>query len=530
MAPHDSVLPPSSLPLQSLLDISGDAVALLDGRGQCVEASQSFLSRAGLPHSTLQRLDLAALIGQDSGPFLRGELPGFHGELAVGAAANQPLRLSRLENPVAGGSPWFLLELLPQRVQLHSLEEILQQRFANGATLLQLSLLHLDLVRGKLGIDAAEALHDQMGHRLGASLPAGSFYALQGGDRLLALTPGRLSVEEAREMAGALLDKLETPISIAEQVIEPSLSVGVSRCPDDGIDFPHLLDSSTQALQETQRPPFSSCCVAMPVTRTLRMTELLAKPLARAIEENRLELAFQPILELRSGRVTAAEVLCRWDDPELGRQSPFDFIDVAEATQQISSLGKWVMETAFSQFHRWEASGLRLARIGLNISPLQLQDPAWTKDLLVALERHQLSPERIVLELTEGDVLEITNVLADQIRELRRMGFILCLDDFGTGYSGLQRLTKLPFNQVKVDRSLISAIDYDQLQQAMLSAVISLGNASSLDVVVEGVERSRQLQILISLGVHLGQGYHLSAPLSAGELQELLVAQADSRP
>ncbi|MBD2548126.1 EAL domain-containing protein [Microcystis elabens FACHB-917] len=221
----------------------------------------------------------------------------------------------------------------------------------------------------------------------------------------------------------------------------------------------------------------------------------------------------------------AAEVLCRWDDPVLGRQSPADFIDVAEATAQISSLGRWVMEQAFEALRRWDLAGLQLGRICVNVSPLQVQDPTWSSDLLMALERHQLTPDRIVLQLTEGSILEMSTHVADQLRDLRRQGFALAMDDFSTGYSGLQQLTELPFSEVKIDRSLNSAIDYDQLQQAMLSAVIRLSDATGIMVVVEGVERSRQRQMLLTLGCRHGQGYQLSAPLSEQELKALLQSQ-----
>ena len=143
----------------------------------------------------------------------------------------------------------------------------------------------------------------------------------------------------------------------------------------------------------------------------------------------------------------------------------------------------------------------------------------------MALERHQLPPGRIVLELTEGSILEMSNHVANQLRDLRRQGFDLAMDDFGTGYSGLQRLTELPFSEVKIVRSLISAIDYDQLQQAMLSAVIRLSDATGIMVVVEGVERSRQRQMLLTLGCRHGQGYQLLAPLSDLELEALLQSQ-----
>ncbi|KAF0653955.1 EAL domain-containing protein [Cyanobium sp. Copco_Reservoir_LC18] len=513
--------------IEGLLERIERPAALADGQGVILAANGAFCRRSGLEPAALRQRSLQELCAADVAPLLAGSVATLRSDL-VGvpqADAAIPLFLTRLPSGVGPGTVWCLLELLDQRVNLADLDGLVADRYADGAVLMHLQVLQLDLVRGRLGIAACEALIEEIAHRLEAALPAGGFFSRQGGDRLLALVPGAMGIDAVRDMAGGLLASLESPTTVLEHVIEPSLNVGISRAPDDGSEFPLLLDAATRALEETHRQPFPSCCIAAPVERSVQLQELLARPLALAIEQEQLELAFQPIIELESGRVIAAEVLCRWDDPVLGRQSPADFIDVAEATAQISSLGRWVMERAFEALHRWDLAGLQLGRICVNVSPLQVQDPTWSSDLLMALERHQLTPDRIVLELTEGSILEMSTHVADQLRDLRRQGFALAMDDFGTGYSGLQRLTELPFSEVKIDRSLISAIDYDQLQQAMLSAVIRLSDATGIMVVVEGVERSRQRQMLLTLGCRHGQGYQLSAPLSEQELETLLQSQ-----
>jgi EAL domain-containing protein (putative c-di-GMP-specific phosphodiesterase class I)/GGDEF domain-containing protein len=517
--------------IQGLLGKLGRPAALADKRGLIVAANGAFCRRMGLKPAELRQRDLQGLCADDVTPLLEGTVSSLSSDLVGAGDAAIPLVLTRLEDVAAGdASPaatvgWCLLELLEQRVTLADLDELVTARYSGGAVLLHLEVLQLDLVRGRLGIAACEALIEEIAHRLEAALPPEAFFSRQGADRLLALLPGTMGVDALREMAGELLATLEAPTTVLEHVIEPSLNVGISRCPEDGSEFTALLDASTRALEETHRQPFSSCSIASPVQRSVQLQELLARPLALAIEQEQLELAYQPIIELESGRVIAVEVLCRWDDPVLGRQSPADFIDVAEATAQISTLGRWVMERAFEALHRWDEAGLQLERVCVNVSPLQVQDPTWGSDLLMALERHRLTPDRIVLEVTEGSILEMPSHVADQLRDLRRQGFQLAMDDFGTGYSGLQRLTELPFSEVKIDRSLIAAIDYDQLQQAMISAVIQLSEATGITVVVEGVERSRQRQMLLSLGCRHGQGYQLSAPLSALDLEALLLSQ-----
>lgn len=421
---------------------------------------------------------------------------------------------------------WLLLELLNPQVPLQQLQVLLQDPSRTPSCLLQFELQQLDLVRGKLGILAADALLDALAGKLTLRMPADALFSRQGTDRLLmACTIGRDDAA-LQALATELLEVLEAPISVSEHVIEPSFNVGISRSPLNGVAFQALLEASSEALQATHAPPFSSCQLAVGSDRSQQLRERLAQPLARAIEQERLALAFQPILELEGGRIIGAEVLCRWDDPEMGRQAPLEFIDVAEATQQIEALGHWVLEHALTQLCDWDRRGLRLGRLGINISPLQLLEENWSGRLRGQLDRFGIASERIALEIKEAALKDPAAPVAAQMEALSALGFVLALDDYGTGYAGLQRLSELPIGQVKVDRSLIHAVDYDPLQQALLSAVIDLAGARGIDVIVEGIERSRQRQILLSLGCRLGQGYQMAAPLTSEELETLLESQA----
>ncbi|MEB3333314.1 MAG: EAL domain-containing protein [Synechococcaceae cyanobacterium] len=430
-----------------------------------------------------------------------------------------------LVSPLQGEPPWLLLELLDPQVSLQELRVLLQDPCRGPCCLMQFELQQLDLVRGTLGILAADALLDALVARLQTRMPADALFSRQGTDRLLlAFTTGR-DDGALQAMAAALLEVLEAPISVAEHVIEPSFNVGISRAPLNGVAFAALLEASSQALQATHAPPFTSCELAYGFDRAQERRERLAQPLAEAIRQERLALAFQPIFELEGGRIVGAEVLCRWDDPEMGRQTPLEFIDVAEATQQIEALGHWVLDHALSQLCDWDRRGLQLERLGINISPLQLLEENWSGRLREMLARCGVAPERIALEIKEAGLKNPAEPLAAQMEALSGLGFPLALDDFGTGYAGLQRLSELPIRQVKVDRSLIHAVDYDPLQQALLSAVIDLAAARKIDVIVEGIERSRQRQMLLSLGCRLGQGYQMAAPLTSEELEALLTNQ-----
>jgi len=455
-------------------------------------------------------------------PLLQGLLEQGLPELMLPLRADVPaLRLAWLTEAGDAAASWLLVELPERRLERRALENLLGEH-GGAVALLHLQLQQLDLVQGKLGLEAGEALLEVLAHRLAGCLPPAALFCREGGDRFLVLLPGLWGAEPVLQAVDGLLAALEEPLTLTEHVLEPAFHVGVACTPADGTEFGPLHRAATRALELTHQPPVSACRLAEPSERGVQLRERLAGPLAIALEGKGLELAFQPILELESSRLVGAEVLCRWDDPVLGLQAPSDFINVAVATEQISALGRWVVEAALATLAAWDRAGHHLERIGINISALQLEDPQGMPFLRESVARHGLATDRVVLELAEADVIALSGRAVAHLRDLHRQGFRLAMDDFGTGYYGLKRLTQLPFGQVKVDRSLIAAIDYDPMQQAMLMALVTTAAGSGVDLVAEGIERSRQLQMLQSLGCRYGQGFHLAPPLSVAEMEAAL--------
>jgi EAL domain-containing protein (putative c-di-GMP-specific phosphodiesterase class I)/GGDEF domain-containing protein len=514
-------LPPG--PWLSLLEQQGRPAALADRQGDLQVVSEAFARRLGHSTAELRGLAIAELIPLARRQeldgllqeFLQGQLP----ELKLPIDAEAPaLRLAWLQEADGAPASWLLLELPERRLERRAFEELLREH-GGAVALLHLHLQQLDLVQGKLGLEAGEALLEVLAHRLAGCLPPAGLFCREGGDRFLALLPGRWSREAVLQAVDGLLAGLEQPLTLTQHVLEPAFHVGVARSPADGTAFAALHRAATRALELSHQPPVSACRLAEPPERGMQLRERLAGPLAIALAGEGLELAFQPILELETSRLVGAEVLCRWDDPVLGRQVPSDFINVAVATEQISALGRWVVEAALATLAAWDRAGHHLERIGINISALQLEDPQGMPFLRQALVRHGLLADRVVLELAEADVIALSARAGDHLRDLHHQGFRLAMDDFGTGYSGLKRLSQLPFAQVKVDRSLIAAIDYDPMQQAMLLALVTTAAGSGVELVAEGIERSRQLQMLQSLGCRYGQGFHLAPPLSVAEME-----------
>ena len=252
-----------------------------------------------------------------------------------------------------------------------------------------------------------------------------------------------------------------------------------------------------------------------PARRALALTA----DLADALEDphDQLRLAFQPVRDLRTGRITAVEALLRWHHPAHGPVTPTEAIGVAEASGLIRPLGSWVLHHALQQAATWWAAH-RFVTAHVNVSPVELRDTTYADTVTRALRRHDLPPTALLLELTETDLMVGDREVRETLQRLRTLGVRLGIDDFGTGWSSIGQLLDLPVDTVKVDRSLTTRIDRSPADLDLLRAVLGLLDTAPMEVVVEGVENAAQAAALRSLGVRFGQGYHLGRPVPAEEL------------
>ncbi|MGV3564949.1 MAG: EAL domain-containing protein [Nocardioides sp.] len=255
--------------------------------------------------------------------------------------------------------------------------------------------------------------------------------------------------------------------------------------------------------------------VSTPARRTLSLTNDLADAMVDPDEQ--LSLAFQPVRDLRTGRVTAVEALLRWQHPEHGMVPPPDAIGVAESSGLIHPLGAWVLDRALRQGSAWWRAH-RYVTVHVNVSPVELREPSYAAGVARALRLHDLPPTALLLELTETDLMVGDSEVRATLDSLRSLGVRLGIDDFGTGWSSIGQLLDLPVDTVKVDRSLVSRIDHSPADLDLLRAVLGLLDTAPMEVVVEGVENLAQASVLRTLGVRLAQGYHLGRPVPAAEL------------
>jgi EAL domain-containing protein (putative c-di-GMP-specific phosphodiesterase class I) len=247
--------------------------------------------------------------------------------------------------------------------------------------------------------------------------------------------------------------------------------------------------------------------------------------LRKAIEVGELTVVYQPIVRTSDMTIAAFEALVRWDSKEFGTIAPALFVPVAEETGLIHEVGSFVIHRVCQDLARWDTD----LKISINISPVQLRDPNFANDLAAMVGRSGARPESFELELTEGILVSNPAIAKRKLETLKKLGFSLSLDDFGTGFSSINYLRQFPFNKLKVDRSFVREIGVNPTANALIQAVVSLGDALELAVVAEGIENEEQLSLLRLLQCEYIQGFYLSRPITAEQVGALLEGAGPQR-
>jgi EAL domain-containing protein (putative c-di-GMP-specific phosphodiesterase class I) len=255
----------------------------------------------------------------------------------------------------------------------------------------------------------------------------------------------------------------------------------------------------------------------------------LETDLKNAFARRQFRLVYQPQLSLNDHRVHAVEALLRWQHPSRGSVPPDEFIGVAEDSGQIVPIGLWVIEEVCRQINAWKEANAPVPRVAINVSPAQFRQPDFHSQIRDVLRRHQIDPDLIELELTEGSLMEDTDGVRSCLQALKLIGVRLAIDDFGTGYSCLSYLRRFPIDVLKIDRSFVAELLTSDDDQAICGAIISIAQRLSLDVVAEGIECEQQLAFLARHGCAYGQGYYFSAPLEPNAIRAMLVERGVRR-
>ncbi len=387
----------------------------------------------------------------------------------------------------------------------------------------KLTLLLLDLdgfksVNDTLGHPVGDALLVEVAGRLRACLDDGDFAARLGGDEFAILQAGD-DGPGAERLAQRLIASISEPYRLGAVLAGVGASVGIVFPRDARLDPEHLLQAADLALYRSKAEGRGTWHIFTPsMAARAQERQAMQSDLKRAIENDELVLDFQPILDLSTRQIIAAEALVRWIHPTRGRISPADFIPIAEDSGLILPLGAWVLRRACEQAASWESD----ARVAVNLSPVQFRDPGLLALIDDALALTGLPPRRLELEITESVFLDAVDATVACLNALRSRGIHVALDDFGTGYSSLSYLRSFSFDKVKIDQSFIRDLGANEDAIAIVQAIVGMAGSLGMRTTGEGVETVLQAELLQSTGCSQVQGYLFGRPCAPAQIATLL--------
>lgn len=325
----------------------------------------------------------------------------------------------------------------------------------------------------------------------------------------------------ATDILKALAERLSDPIGDGENRITPDVRVGAAIFPNDGADGPTLLARATAALAKAGRMSSGRLAFFSDESSAAAQERFsMEQALRHAIARDELALHYQPVIDHTAGRVVGAEALIRWRHPELGPIPPAQFIPVLEQSGLIDEVGAWILDTACADVSGFEALGLSGFKVGVNLSERQFRDPLLTTKVADALQKRNVRPQRLELELTEAALMEDLDHTRRVFAQLGELGVSLAIDDFGVGASSLGDLKSLPFGKLKIDRAFVTEVGQRHDSQAICAALIELGRRLDIAVLAEGVETREEVDALRVLGCQLFQGFFFSRPLPADKFRK----------
>src|ERR1700726_1081997 len=393
------------------------------------------------------------------------------------------------------------------------------------------ALLFVDLdqfkqVNDTLGHPCGDQLLCAVADRLRAMLRPEDFVARFGGDEFVVFQQNIKSAEDSAVLARRIVDHLSERYKIDNHLVEIGASVGIAMTSPAGVSADTLLKNADMALYRAKANGRGTFCFFRDeMAQTVEARRILELDLRKALANEEFELFYQPLVNLKSGRIGTCEALLRWNHPVRGTVSPVDIIPVAEDMGLIVDLGRWILRKACMECMKWPEA----VSVAVNFSPQQFHQRDVLGEVRYALEVSGLPANRLEIEITESSLLRNTQLTHDVLSQLRAIGVRISLDDFGTGYSSLSYLHNFPLQKVKIDRSFLDGIDTDR-PLTLLRGVARLSADLGMSVVVEGIETNEQLELISADGtVTEAQGYLFSRPVPAVRVRQLLNASHGRR-
>lgn len=380
-------------------------------------------------------------------------------------------------------------------------------------------------VNDSLGHDVGDRLLVQISRRFCDIVRKSDTVCRQGGDEFIIVLPDVSEDYQPAEVARKLIDTLHSLNVVDGHEVRIGGSIGIAVFPEDGNDSEALIKHADLAMYHVKAAgrngyQFFQASMTEGVSRRI----LLENGLRNAIENDEFVLHYQPKIDLATGRIIGAEALVRWHHPAMGLVRPDQFIPVAEQSGLIKRIGSWVLREACTQNRAWQLAGLPPIPMAINLSPAQLHQTGFLKDVVGVMQELELPHHSLEFEVTESISIHGQENAIAGLKTLKDMGVRLSIDDFGTGYSSLSYLKRLPVDTIKIDKSFVRDITTDRDDAAIIEAIISMAHSLRLDVIAEGVETADQQEFLRRHGCDQMQGYFYSEPVPADKFEELLAA------
>jgi len=409
--------------------------------------------------------------------------------------------------------------------------------FPPAAGLLYMDLDGFKLINDALGHDAGDEVLIQVAQRLQLAVRESDLVARQGGDEFIILAPydaqDCLSTVDSPELihvmstiAERILEALEQPFVVRGREYHLGASIGISLCPGHACDASALLTRADSAMYQAKNVGgnsyrFFSCELSRKQQHRLDMENRLYT----AVEAQEFKLAFQPLIDLTTSRTVGVEALIRWPQRDGSCISPAEFIPIAEETGLIVRIGSWVMEEALTTLRRWRSEGHTQLQMAVNLAIGQLWQPGLVQEVVSLLERFNIPPSALKVELTESSLMSDVPRMEGIVQELRQAAIDVAIDDFGTGYSSLSRLRALPITMLKIDRSFLVGTPDNQSAVKMVNSIRQMAESLGIQALAEGIETEEQWRMLQALGCPFGQGFYFARPMSETDLLERLRAE-----
>ncbi len=417
------------------------------------------------------------------------------------------------------------LTSLPNRTMFYNSLKTIISRAKRNDTKVALMFIDLDnfkMINDTLGHDYGDLLLQEVAKRVKAILRAEDVVSRLGGDEFTVILDDIKDVSYPSVVAQKIIDALSTPIKLKDEIGYIGASVGISIFPDDSSEIEPLIKNADLAMYKAKHEGkniyrYFTEDMTSDASEKLELTNNLRS----AVENDELELYFQPIIDTRDNTIKAFEALIRWEHPKYGVITPEHFIPLAEDGGLMVKIGKYIIKKSCEQIKEFQERGINI-KITVNISSKQLTQNHLEQTVLKIVEESDINPQLLELEVTESFLMDDAEETDKTIANLKKIGIETAIDDFGTGYSSLSRLKKLSISKLKIDKSFVDDIPNDKDDMIITEMIIMLAKQLNLEIVAEGVETKEQLKFLKEKGCHMMQGYLFSEALSKEELEKFI--------